>query len=166
MNTSEIKPLIEAILFASDQPVTLDLLRTIVPEIESARIQKAIEELQVEFSGHGIALCEVDCVHHHTRRAEAALQAVVLLERRLHRMQRPVCLRHPLDGENVGALGLHGEERAGLDRPPVHVHGTGAALRSVAADVRTGEPQRLADERDEKRALLHLRGRRLAVDLH
>ncbi|MBI4209423.1 MAG: SMC-Scp complex subunit ScpB [Deltaproteobacteria bacterium] len=59
MNTSEIKPLIEAILFASDQPVTLDLLRTIVPEIESARIQKAIEELQAEFSGHGIALCEV-----------------------------------------------------------------------------------------------------------
>ena len=113
-----------------------------------------------------MASCEIERVHHHARGAEAALQAVVLLERRLHRVQRAVGLRHALDGHDVGALGLHGDDRAALDGLAVHEHGAGAALRGVAADVRAGEPQVLADEGDEQRARLDFGRGRLAVDLH
>jgi segregation and condensation protein B len=88
MNTSEIKPLIEAILFASDQPVTIDLLKTIVPEIESAIIQKAIEELQGEFSEHGIALCEVAGGYQFRTRPEHAEWVKKLFELRPARLTR------------------------------------------------------------------------------
>ena len=42
--------------------------------------------------------------HHHARRAEAALQAVVLLEGLLHRVQRAVGLGQALDGGDARAL--------------------------------------------------------------
>ena len=48
------------------------------------------------------------------------------------------------------------EDRAGLHRPPVQVHGTGAALGGVAADMRAGQPERVAQEMDEKGAVLDL----------
>src|SRR6478609_6822368 len=56
--------------------------------------------------------------HHHPRRAEAALQAVALAERRLHRVQLAV-LGQALDGRDLAALHLCREDRARLDRAPV-----------------------------------------------
>src|SRR5207237_661898 len=44
-----------------------------------------------------LAVDHVHRGHHYARRAEAALQAVMLAERLLHRMQRPVRLSQPLD---------------------------------------------------------------------
>ena len=113
-----------------------------------------------------MAFREVERVHHHARGAEAALQAVVLLERLLHRVQRAVGLGHALDGHQVGAFCLHCNNRAALDRAAVHEHGAGAALGGVAADVGAGEPQVLADVGDEQGARLDFRGNGLAVDLH
>src|SRR3954453_18488432 len=46
--------------------------------------------------------------HHHPRRAEAALQAVALAERRLHRMQL-AALGEPLDRGDLAALDLRRE---------------------------------------------------------
>src|SRR6478609_2213658 len=56
--------------------------------------------------------------HHHPRRAEAALQAMALAKRRLHRVQLAV-LGQALDGRDLAALHLCREDRARLDRAPV-----------------------------------------------
>src|SRR5262249_58186907 len=61
-----------------------------------------------------LAVHDVDRRHDHARRAVSALQPMMLAERFLHRMQRPVLLRQPLDGGDVGALDLPREHGAGL----------------------------------------------------
>src|SRR5580704_2600334 len=86
-----------------------------------------------------LAVDHVDGGHDHAGRAVAALQAVMLAERLLHGMQRAVRGRQALDGEDVGAVELPGEHGAGLDRLAVDVDHAGAALRRVAADMRSGE---------------------------
>ena len=53
--------------------------------------------------------------HHHARRAEAALQAVLLPEALLERVQLAVLLQ-ALDGRDLAAVGLHREHGARLDR--------------------------------------------------
>src|SRR3954466_1190040 len=88
---------------------------------------------------------------HHAGRAEAALQSVVLLEGRLHRVQRAVC-RQALDGGELRALRLHGEQVATLHRLAIEEHGAGAALRGVASDVRSREAQVLSQEVDKESA--------------
>ena len=50
----------------------------------------------------------------------------------------------------VDAVRLHGEDVAGLDRAAVEMDGARAALRGVAADVRAGEPQLIAEKLDEQ----------------
>ncbi len=102
----------------------------------------------------------------HARRAEAALQAMHLAEALLQRMQRAVGSRDALDGEDLGALGLDREDGAGFDRLAVEIDGAGAAMAGVAADMRAGQVQLLAQEMDQKRARLDQRFDRLAVDLH
>src|SRR5207248_5342259 len=77
--------------------------------------------------------------HQEARRAEAALQAVVLPERLLQRMER-LALREAFDGADLRALRLHGEHEAGTDRLAVHQHGAGAAHAVLAAEMRAGQP--------------------------
>ena len=93
----------------------------------------------------------------------AALQAVVLAEGLLHRMQRPVRRRQALDGEHVGAFELQREHGAGLHRLAVDLHDAGAALRGVAADMRAGEPQILAQQLHQQRARIDIGGDGFAV---
>ncbi len=61
---------------------------------------------------------------------------------------------HSLDGLHLGALALHGEERARLHRLPVDVHSAGAALAGVAAHVGAREPRELADVVHQEEARL------------
>src|SRR5262245_25378278 len=77
----------------------------------------------------------VDGGHHHARRAEAALQAVVLLEGSLNGMQLTVA-GEPLDGGDRRTRRLDGKDRAALHRLAIHVNDTGTALVGIAADVR------------------------------
>src|SRR6185436_10506496 len=114
----------------------------------------------------GVALREVERVHHHARGAEAALQAMVLFECRLHRVQRAIGLRHALDGHDVGALGLHRDDRAALDRLAVHQDGARAALGGVASHVGAGQAQVLANVGNQQGSRLDLGGNGLAIDLH
>ena len=85
------------------------------------------------------------------RRAEAALEGVVRAERLLQRA--PL---EPLDGLDLGAVGLHGEQQAGADGDAVEPDGAGAADAVLAADVRAGQPERVAQEVGEQQARLDL----------
>src|SRR6266542_5975769 len=111
------------------------------------------------------ALEELGGRHDHARRAEAALQAVLFPEAFLDRMQLAV-LGHALDGLHLRALALDGQERTGLHRQAVDVHGAGAALAGVAAHVGAGEPRELPDVVDEEEAGLDVVGILHAVDGH
>src|SRR6266508_750360 len=90
---------------------------------------------------------------HHGWRAEPTLETVFLLERALDRMELAI-LRQPFHGGDRAAVGLDPEHRAGLDRNAVHKHRAGAAVRSVAADMRAGEPEHAADEMHQEQARL------------
>ena len=65
-----------------------------------------------------------------------------------------VAVGEALDGHDLGAVGLDREHRAGLDRPAVDVDGAGAALAGVAADVRAGQVEVLAQRLDEEASRL------------
>ena len=64
------------------------------------------------------------------------------------------------------ALGLDGEDGAGLDRLAVDMDDAGAALAGVAADVGAGHAEILAQELNQQRARLDLAGDGLAVHGH
>jgi hypothetical protein len=91
------------------------------------------------------------------------LQPVLLLERLLDRVQLAALLE-PLDGHHLAPVRLHGEDGARLHRLAVEEHGAGAAVGRVAADVRAGEAQVLANEMDEQQPRLHLGALLGAVD--
>src|SRR4029077_13068908 len=87
-------------------------------------------------------------------RAETALQAVLIPESLLQRVQLAAC-RQSLDREDLVAVGLRREHRAGLDRPrAVQEYAATAAARRVAADVRAGQAALFAEEVREQRARL------------
>src|SRR5258707_5473035 len=78
--------------------------------------------------------------HQHARRAEAALQTVLLGEALLHRMELAALLQ-ALDRGDLRAVGLHREHGAGFDRLAVEVHRAGAAVARIAADMRGRHPE-------------------------
>src|SRR6266536_1783420 len=82
---------------------------------------------------------------HHPGGAEPALEAVLLLERRLDRMEASFP-GQALDGGHVAAVGLDGEHRAGLHRGSSARDRARAAVRSVASDVGSREAERVAEE--------------------
>src|SRR5690606_24405412 len=112
-----------------------------------------------------VPLEQRDGGHHHAGRTVAALEPVLLVEALLHGVQRAVPLES-LDRRDLPAVRLHGEHRAGFHRPAVQQHGARAAVRGVAADVRAGQPERLADQVHQQRAGLDLRHTLGAVHRH
>src|SRR5690606_6126589 len=115
--------------------------------------------------GIRLALHQIDRAHDHAGRAEAALQAVVLAERGLHRVQLAV-LGQTLDRGHLGALRPRRQHGADLDRLAVDVDRAGAALAGVAADVGAGQIEVLAQELDEEGARLDLARHCLTVHRH
>src|SRR5487761_460390 len=100
---------------------------------------------------------------HHARRAEPALEPVLLPETLLERVQ--LARRgQALHGGDLAAVDLHREHRAGLDRPAVDEHRAGTAVGRVAAPVRAGQPDAAADQVGEQQPRLDLRHLLLAVD--
>src|SRR5439155_14804818 len=94
--------------------------------------------------------------HYEARRAVAALEGVVLVEGTLDMVELAV-RGEAFDRRDLGAVGLHGEDGAGLDRLAVDQDRAGAAGGRVAADVRAGEPELLAEEVDEQLPRFDLR---------
>src|SRR5581483_11632166 len=93
------------------------------------------------------------------RRAEAALQRVMTTE---HLLQRPPL--EAFDRHDLAALRLHSEGQARADAPTVEEDGAGAADAVLAADVRAGQPELVAEEVGEQRAGLAVAAPRYAVD--
>src|SRR5258707_5851355 len=87
-----------------------------------------------------IAVHDIDRRHDHAGGAIAALQAVIVAERRLHRVQF-VALRDTLDGGDAGPGRLAGQYRAGFDRAAIDMDNASAALAGVAADIGNGQGQ-------------------------
>src|SRR6478752_1455675 len=106
---------------------------------------------------------EVGRDHDHARRAEAALEAVLLPERLLQRMEA-VAGGEALDRRDAAAVRLDREHRAALHGVAVDVDGAGAALARVAADVGAGELEVLPNELDEEASGLDVRLPSLTVD--
>ena len=100
--------------------------------------------------------------HDHARRAVAALKAVLFPEPGLDRMQIAV-LCQPLDGRDLRPAGLDREDRARLRAAAVDDHRAGAALAGVAADVRAGQAQLLAQEVHQQQPGFNVRLADLAV---
>ena len=97
-----------------------------------------------------LAMDQIDRGHDHAGRAEAALQAVMLAERFLHRMQRRAVGGQALDGPDLVAVGHDRQRGAGFHRLAVEMHDAGAALRGVAADMGARQPQIFAQKLDQK----------------
>src|SRR3989442_4423089 len=103
-----------------------EVARDRLPDLELARVRVRRDERRRR--------------HHHSRRAEAALDTVLLVEAFMHRVQLAILLE-AFDGRNGGPVRLNREEGARLHGAAIEEHGARAAVRGVAADVRAGHPE-------------------------
>ena len=88
--------------------------------------------------------------HDHPRRAEAALQCVVLMESRLYRMQCATARRQTFDGRDRRSIRHHGKHRTGFDGLPVDIDGAGAALRRIATDMGSCKAEIVSQQMDQQ----------------
>src|SRR6202034_4808419 len=94
-----------------------------------------------------------------------ALQPVLGVEGGLHRVHLAGTVGEPLDGRDLGPVGLGGEHGAGLDRLAVQQHRARTAGRAVAANVGGAEVCHVAQEVHKQCAVGHLGRDLVAVDL-
>src|SRR6516165_12770696 len=78
----------------------------------------------------------------------------MLAERLLQRIKAAICPDKPLDRSDLGAARLNRKHRTRLHRFAVHIHRTSATMAGVAADMRTGDPELLAQQVDQQQAWL------------
>src|SRR5262252_1224906 len=78
----------------------------------------------------------------------------MLAKRLLQRMKAAIGPDKPLDRSDLRAARLNRKYRAGLHRFAVHIHRTSATMAGVAADMRTGNPELLAQQVDQQQAWL------------
>src|ERR1700722_9504676 len=112
----------------------------------------------------GIVAQELDQRGQNARRAEAALQAVMLVECLLQRMQGLRVGCDTLDRHDLVAVGLHREHQARSRRIAVEQNGAGAAHAVLAAKMSAGEAQLMAQEIRKRHA--HRHGRLVALAVH
>jgi hypothetical protein len=126
------------------------------------------QRLRVQVAGHMARDALADLVDHRHGRTDlprgtvAALEAVVLDERRLHRMQL-VGRAHAFDGGDLGAVVHDREAQAGIDAAAVDQHRAGAALALVAALLGAGQVQVFAQRVEERGAGVERQLARLAI---
>jgi hypothetical protein len=88
----------------------------------------------------GIHLKKGDACQDHARRAETALQGVILHERLLERVQLPVP-RQPLNGHDLLVFDVLHLQETGTAGDAVDQHGARAAVPFAAAEFRPGQPE-------------------------
>src|SRR5688572_23778903 len=122
--------------------------------VASAAAQVAADPFSdLVLGGVGVVAAPPRGLHDHSRGAEAALEAVLVPERLLERMEAGA-VGDALDGPDLATVGLDGEHRARLGALAIDVDGAGATVAGVAPDVRPGQPEVLAQEVDEEQARL------------
>src|SRR5665213_272565 len=88
--------------------------------------------------------------------AEAALQRVMALERRLQDAEAAGRRREAFHGPDLAAVNLHGKREAGACRLAVDEDGAGAAHPVFAADMRAGRADLMAQEIGQQQPRLRL----------
>src|SRR3954447_20509995 len=104
-------------------------------------------------------------LHDHPRRAEPALEPVLVPERLLQRVEGAPG-RHPFDRLDLTAVGLDREHGAALGALAVDLDRACAAVAGVATDVCPGQAEVVAQEVDEQETGLDVGFVGLAVDRH
>ena len=128
----------------------MTIVASFLDRVDDRRVARAAAEVPGEhvddlLAGRAAAREEVVGRDQDPGRAEAALERVVALERLLERRQR----RRPgerLDRLDRRPVDLHGEEAAAAHRDAVEADGARAADAVLAADVRAGQPEAVAEE--------------------
>jgi hypothetical protein len=92
------------------------------------------------FRRGGIPVQDLLGNHEHSRRAETALQAMLVPEGFLYPMELTARFRQAFDRHNIRPIRLDREHRATLYRAAIHLDGAGSAERCLAPDVRSGKP--------------------------
>ena len=92
-----------------------------------------------------VILYQIEGAHHHARRAEAALEAVILAKGFLHRMQG-VAVGHSLDRGHFGSIALCRQNSTAFQRLAIFMDDAGAALAGVATNMGTGQPKMLTEK--------------------
>ena len=144
--------------------------RRLLDRLDDVHVARAAAEVAADpladlvLGGIRVLLEQPGGLHDHARGAEAALEAVLVPERLLERVEgrRPSAM--PSIVLTSRAVGLDGEHRARLGALAVDVDGAGAAVARVAADVGAGQPEDVAEEVDEQEARLDVGLAGLAVD--
>jgi len=99
----------------------------------------------------------------HPRRAVTALQRTMLGEELL-KPAEDAALGQAFDRIDPGAVGLNREHETGSSSLPIEEYGACAANAVLAAHMRAGEPQVLAQEVAQQKSRLDLAFVRLAID--
>src|SRR6516225_402553 len=115
------------------------------------------------FAGSGVTVDNLLGGHDHPRSAESALEAVLVPEGFLYRIELAVVCQ-PFHGYDLRAVGLHGKHRATFDGLAVQLHGARAAQRGLAAHVRARQARDVAQEMDEQQAWFDVLGIAFPVD--
>ena len=118
------------------------------------------------FGGRRIFRRQRHRCHHHARGAEAALQAVILMKRFLHRMQRVRTARprQAFDRRQRAPVEHRREQGAALHRLAVEQHDAGAALAGIAPDMGPCQVEVLAQQIGDQRRWLDVNRPRPAVE--
>src|SRR5262249_34539697 len=114
--------------------------------------RKQIEEVIV--ADVRVALEHACRQHEEARCAKAALQAVMVDERLLQRVQL-VAVCQAFDGADLAAFRLHGTHEARATRFAVEQNRARAAHAMLAADMGSGLPAIVADRIDQRAAWIH-----------
>lgn len=74
MEDHEIKPVIEALMFVSGDPITIDRLHDVLTAVDKAKIRALLEELKFDYaqSNRGLQVVEVAGGYQITTRIEMA----------------------------------------------------------------------------------------------
>jgi hypothetical protein len=111
--------------------------------IAGAAAEHAAEGIQhLRLGRRGIARQQIVGRHQHARRADAALSGAVRQKCALEGAHGPV--GETFDRHHLPVLHLRRRDHTGADLPAVDPHGAGAAVAGIAADLRAGEPEVLA----------------------
>src|SRR5215813_2072834 len=127
--------------------------------LDNRHIAGAAAEISREHFAHAIGVAvrlfaeQRMCRRDHAGRTEAALESMVLAEARLQRREALI-VRQTFDRDDFAAVGLDRQHETAAHSLAVDQHRAGTANPVLAADMRTRQPQMMAQAIGERQARL------------